>query len=34
MAMLMASGRPLPAGTDRQVYAITDAKVHDHKFPA
>ena len=29
-----AHGRPLPAGTDRRVYAITHAKVHGHKFPA
>jgi hypothetical protein len=34
MAVLTASGRPLLAGTDRRVYAITHAKVHGHKFPA
>jgi hypothetical protein len=33
MAVLSASGRPLPAGADRWTLAITDAKVHNLKFP-
>jgi hypothetical protein len=33
MAVLTASGRPLPAGSDRWLYPLSDAIVHGHKLP-
>ena len=32
--VLTASGAPLPAATGGWLYALTDEKVHGHKFPA